>query len=660
MFELKNRRICLDFHTSPHIPGIGADFDPKEFGDTMEGANVQSIQLFSRCHHGCMYYESKRFPERVHPNLVRRNLLGEQISVCKERGIQAMVYVTVQWDNFTAWEHPEWLARDEQGRPLGNRIYEAGFYNNLCVNSPYRNMLKEMVTELLDTFNDFDSFIFDIVQTKECSCAYCRKDMLALGMDPSRQTERMAYAEQMMDGFKLEMTKFVHSKKPGCGIFYNRGYVGISERKTADAYTFYAIESLPSGHWGYINFPVVSRYVRNLDKDAEGQTGKFHTAWGDFGSYKNKAALEYECFSMMAMNFKVLIGDQLPPGGRLDKATYELIGSVYSQVKKSEAWCLGARAMTDICVFTPEEFLETGPGDLRPAISGVTRMLQELGHQFDIVDSVVDINRYKLAILPDEIPINEALAKKLDDYLAIGGRIIASHASGLDNNNVFWKGIGAAYKGPAPFSPDFLVPEAEIGKDLPLVEYVMYKQGMQIEPLEGTATLAWVNVPYFNRTWEHFSSHQHTPSSGKRGYPGIVQNGNVIYFIHPLFTQYDYNVPLWCKKMLKNAIDILMPNRLLRHDGPSTILTALNIQENMNRYILHALHYIPERRSKTIDIIEDVIPLYNINFELAIPEKVKSVFLAPEMAPIDFQWSGGVLNLTLPVINGRQMAEINF
>ena len=28
-FELKSRRICLDFHTSPLIEGIGRDFDPE-------------------------------------------------------------------------------------------------------------------------------------------------------------------------------------------------------------------------------------------------------------------------------------------------------------------------------------------------------------------------------------------------------------------------------------------------------------------------------------------------------------------------------------------------------------------------------------------------------------------------------------------------------
>ena len=44
-------------------------------------------------------------------------------------------------------------------------------------------------------------------------------------------------------------------------------------------------------------------------------TGKFHTSWGDFHSFKNPAALEFECFHMLALGGQVLVGDQLHPNG---------------------------------------------------------------------------------------------------------------------------------------------------------------------------------------------------------------------------------------------------------------------------------------------------------------------------------------------------------
>ena len=39
-----------------------------------------------------------------------------------------------------------------------------------------------------------------------------------------------------------------------------------------------------------MHFPLTARYARNLGIDCVSHTGKFHTSWGDFHSFKNKAA----------------------------------------------------------------------------------------------------------------------------------------------------------------------------------------------------------------------------------------------------------------------------------------------------------------------------------------------------------------------------------
>jgi hypothetical protein len=65
--SLPFRQIHLDFHTHESIEGIGADFDPNEFADTLVEARVNSINLFARGHHGWMYYDSQAFPEKSTP-----------------------------------------------------------------------------------------------------------------------------------------------------------------------------------------------------------------------------------------------------------------------------------------------------------------------------------------------------------------------------------------------------------------------------------------------------------------------------------------------------------------------------------------------------------------------------------------------------------------
>jgi hypothetical protein len=52
--------------------------------------------------------------------------------------------------------------------------------------------------------------------------------------------------------------------------------------------------------------------------------------------------------------------------------------------------------------------------------------------------------------------------------------------------------------------------------------------------------LAQTVAPYFNRSWDHFTSHSHTPSSGTVVGPAAVFTParRVIYFAHPIFTQF--------------------------------------------------------------------------------------------------------------------------
>ena len=93
----------------------------------------------------------------------------------------------------------------------------------------------------------------------------------------------------------------------------------------------------------------------------------------------------------------------------------------------------------------------------------------------------------------------------------------------------------------------------------------------------------------------------------------------MIYFAHPIFRQYNQNAPRWCKQLLLNALDMLLPDPLLRHDGPSGLLTSVNEQPAENRWVVHLLHYVPERRGQDFDVIEDVLPLYDVPVSLRLP-----------------------------------------
>ena len=293
---------------------------------------------------------------------------------------------------------------------------------------------------------------------------------------------------------------------------------------------------------------------------------------------------------------------------------------------------------------------------------GAARMLQEGGFQFDVVDSESDFSSYKVLVLPDSIPISDALSKKIQDYLDGGGAAIASFESGLNEGKEGFAvdALGVKFKGLAPFSPDFILAKEAMGEGLNETEYVMYERGLEIEALPGSTVLADSIIPYFNRTFQHFCSHSHTPSAGKRANPAVIQNGNTIYFSHPIFSGYNASAPRWYKQLLFNALGRLLPNPVVVTDGPSTLIVMLNEQKEDNRRIVHLLHYVPERRSQEIDTIEDVIPLCNVRVSLRSDHDYRTAVCVPSGTPLELEPKDGRVEFVVPEIRGHQMVEVGY
>ncbi len=672
MEELRFRQIHMDFHTSEKIPSVGERFEGEEFASTLEKAGVNSVSCFARCHHGMLYYDSKKFPELIHPGLKNKNLLQEQIDACHKRGIRVPVYTTIQWDYHMSRLHPDWCCLTADGGIVdscgeeANQIYEPGFYRTLCVNNPeYRQFLKDHILDLFQVLSPerIDGMFLDIVNVVDCSCAHCVDGMLKQGYDPEVKEDRVKYAAQMLKEFRLDMTAFIKGLKEDVTVFYNGGHIGPAAVDARDAYTHWELESLPSGDWGYTHFTNTVRYARTTGMDFLSHTGKFHTMWGDFHSFKNPEALQYECFRMLAYNSKCLIGDQLDPDGKISEPVYELVGNVYREVEKKEPWCTGAKAVTELAVLTDEwQVLKAQcGGSVSAPVNGVCAMLDELGYQFDIVDDKADWSKYPVLILPDVILFDEKLAEKAERYVENGGKILATGKSGLDREKTRFMldCLGIKYVGEAPYSPDFIMPNETIGKNLPRTEHVMYLKGEQVEPRAATV-LADTYVPYFNRTWQHFCSHRHTPSSHEKGYPAVVKNGNCIYFMHPLFSIYQSKHPRWCKEVFQDALKILLPEALVCHNGPTTMTVTLNEQEAEKRYVLHALHYIPVKNCDELYTIEDVIPLYHTEFSVMAEKPVKSVRCVPEGKEVPFEEKDGRIIFQIEKIEGHVMVELAY
>ena len=662
MVTLPMRQVHLDFHTAGQIPEVGADWDAQAFVDTLRRAHVNSINLFARCHHGYVYYTPTRFT--LHPALTF-DLLGAQVAACRSAGIAAPIYITVGWDELSAARHPEWLEVTPEG-VLGQHSPLVPAWKKLCLNSPYLDYVLDQSQEVIDHFGgDVDGLWYDIIHQGECVCSHCVRDMQRLGLNPASSPDRQAFAAQVRDTVRRRLFEAGRARVPGAMVFFNSGHVGYEQTiNSLEHFTHFELESLPStGQWGYSHYPISVRYVRTLGKPHLGMTGKFHTSWGDFSSFKNQAALEFECFQMLANGAACCIGDQLHPRGQLSAPVYDLIGRVYAQVEEKEPWCAGAMPVTEIAVLNVEA-VGTADGRVDPSNAGALRMLLESHQQFDFVDERADWSRYRVLVLPDKVPLDTVLAERVRGYLAQGGKVIASYRSGLEPDGEAFapSDLGLRALGEAPNAPDYVRASLELDAAIPDTEHVIYERGMSVEPGAGTSVLASVTGPYFNRTWDHFCSHRQTPMNpaNAASYPAITRNaaGNVIYFAHPIFEGYRQQAPLWYKRLFQAALRLLLPEPLVTTDAPSSAQVTVTQQTDPARTIVHLLHYIPERRGLDFDTIEDVIPLHDVQVSIRCETRPEHVYLAPSGETLAGEYREGRLWFTVPHVVGHQMVVL--
>ena len=649
MEGLSFRQVHLDFHTSELIQNIGNNFSKKQFQDMLKLGHVSSITVFSKCHHGWAYHPSKA--NETHPGL-SFDLLKEMIDAAHEIGVKTPVYLSAGLDEKMARRHSDWLIRKKNEETTWARNFMEPGYHEFCLNSPYLDYLLPQIEEVVRNY-DADGIFLDIVGVREfCRCQHCVESARREGIDPRDDEAMKQIAERTYANYTKRVEELIHGIRPELKIFHNGGHIRRGRRDLANMNTHLELESLPTGGWGYDHFPLSARYAQGLGMEFLGMTGKFHTTWGEFGGYKHPNALRYEAALSIANGAKCSIGDQLHPEGLMDETTYRIIGAAYSEVEQKEAWCDEVKAMADMALLSLEAVSGNNEGhdqtgNASVVDAGAVRMLLEGHYLFDVIDLMSDFSQYKVIILPDKVSMTPQLMEKLEEFFHQGGKIIATGESGLNpSKTAFELGLGDEYIGENKFRPDYFKPHFPF-KQFSGASLVMYSQGQQIK-LNGGKELGIRQDSYFNREVISFCSHQHTPNSMNESGPGMVLGENGIYIAWNVFEDYALKGSLGLKEMVRYALDLLLKEKTLTVNLPSGGVTTLMKQEKSKRYINHLLYASPVKRGKDIEVIEDILPVYDIKVSLKLHETIKRVYLAPSQEELPFEYTEGRLHYSLP------------
>ncbi len=640
---MNTRQIHLDFHTSEKIENIGKNFQKEQFQKALITSHANSITLFSKCHHGYSYHPS--MSNQMHPGL-EFDLLKSQIDAAHEIGVKACVYLSVGFDEKVIKRHPAWRFENKT-HEFDN--FKTPMFHRLCLNTPYLDYFLEQLEEVLEIY-DADEIFLDIAGVAPCCCPTCMKGMLDRGLDPDNDADLLKYAETVYLNYTKKVQAVIDRIKPSLPVFHNSGHIPKGKRQLAFQNSHLEIESLQTGIWGYDHFLLSSKYAENLGMDYLGMT-----SLGDFGSLKHPDTLLYETSLAIALGAKCSIGDQLLPNGHMDMTTYEMIGSAYKEIEKKEPWLYDTSDVCDVAILSAEATSNESKGYIVPmkfvSDTGAARILKEGKYMFTVIDSMEDFSKYKVIILPEETVITPLTKSKLISYINSGGKLLASGGSVIDKDGFVFD-FGASYEGEGEFVPSYVRP---VDNNENNTDYIMYTPYKKLKKTNG-AELAKVIEPYFNRTAEHFCSHKHTPSSDKYRGSGVICGRCGIYFAWDIFTDYAENGELIAKKLVCDALDILLCGaKSLVTDLKSAGVATLREQKAENRLIAHLLYGVPTPKGNGINAVEDIYPVHDVMVGAKLNTPPKRVYLAPCDTSLEFEYKNGYAFVTVPKIYCHQM-----
>ncbi|MEI6142901.1 MAG: alpha-L-fucosidase [Mariniphaga sp.] len=649
---LPSRQVHLDFHTSEFIPGIGEKFDKKQWQDALKAGHINSINIFAKCHHSWSYYPTK--VGHVHPNL-KFDLMGAQIEACHEIGVKCPIYYTVGWSASDAENHPEWIAREKDGK-YQNLLYDLNANGSdpkpenawiwLCptVGGPYHEHIMKQVAEICEKY-PVDGFWFDIyhVGNNGCYCQFCRARMKAEGVDINDKEAVIKSTALAVKAHMNSLRELIAKSHPTATVFFNSTThlvnAGNFNNRLYEMNTHQELEDLPTTWGGYDKLPLEAKYHLQNGNPIVGMSGKFHKSWGEFGGFKHADAIKYEAAAMISNGAACNFGDQLHPSGEMDIETYRNIGKAYEYVEKIEKYGLGGVPVSNLGIWLT---LNTN------ADHGLVNILLETHKDF-IVANEKNLNSLELLILPSQSCLKESQANQINNWVKQGGKLIVFGDGALDKDGKhFLVDVGAEFIGRSDYQFDFTVVKPILGKDVVSTPFLNYEPALKIRPVTGTI-LAALREPYFNRTYEKYSGHRATPYQlADSEYPAIIRNGNIIFFAHKLDQLYYTHAVRLHRQLVENAIDILYESPVLKVNHlPSCGRVSLLKQEKENRYVAHLL-YSPALQRGEVKVIEDFLPVPGVEIELNVPEKVKRVYQIPDGNKVKFKRDAKKLIIAVP------------
>ena len=101
------------------------------------------------------------------------------------------------------------------------------------------------------------------------------------------------------------------------------------------------------------------------------------------------------------------------------------------------------------------------------------------------------------------------------------------------------------------------------------------------------------------------------------------------------------------RDLFERALKRVYTEPMLHVELPSSGRVSLLQQTGERRYVAHLLYATPHYRGG-LELIEDLIPLFDVPVELRVPETIKRAMLIPDGVELPLVRDGDVVKVSVP------------
>jgi len=651
------RRLFLDMHF-PDWPDrqTATRFEPEKIARAFEEASIDSVILYAKCQFGNFYYDSKL--GHKHRGLKEQDFFRETYGQLKSRGIQVIAYYSVAWDELYARRHPEWQIRRSDGS-IGTDEFR---WSTLCVNSPYREIVKSHLKEIAADLKP-DGYWIDmtIIGRDACYCEHCRalfqktSDLdLPVNQDPGNADflRFVQFRYDYIQAFYEEIYSLIRNIQPEAAISNNYwGYPYSSHTMGSRAVGSLAQADYVTGEaytdWTGLSAPgFFCRWLRCVGdgRPYEALISRFTGTW-DY-SVKPANQLAQEAYTVAANGGTVTIDDMPFADGALDWNLYREIAPVYREIKERQA-CLGGDALSVGAVFHSQiskDLYFHGEAPFISTITGAIRVMREMHLDFDFVfDENLSLERllkYRFLLLPRVAILTDDHQEILIEYMNQGGLVIAAGELATQANPLLtrggkgplWEALGVEAKGMSAHEVSFL---SDLTED--------YASGMDSRPLTirgpyvsysgpGIEKMAAVTEPICITSGEVFFHNNLPAPYYPTDVPALwrkqIGKGYLLVFAQDVFAQFATYHQSDMKRLFQNILRYHKALPEVRFHCPSGVETAS--WEKDGKTILHLVNMVggmglctgtmdnfEGRYQRTFEFIDELIPVHGVTVDIA-------------------------------------------